>query len=152
MRAVLLAVLFMTLLAACGAPPAERQVAAVAAGDARLSAGGPSREAADLACVTEARALDTALSRRVQGPQLSEVFDQIAICRHSAAEALILAHSQGQIPRARAAADLIGLRGAMRRDVARVEGVFFRDRSDGDLRARAVAAGERQDQLTLPEG
>lgn len=152
MRAVLWAVLSVCVLSACGAPPPTQQTTSLHDSDSPLSARGPSRETSDEACANEARALDTALRQRARGAELSTVFDQLASCRHTAAKALILAQSQGQIPRARAAADLIGLRGAMRRDVSRVETVFFTDRPGGDLRTRALAARDRQDQLILRDG
>lgn len=149
MRAILLGGVVVTLLAACEAPQPAQGLSARAVEDARLSAQGPSREIADEACRAEATALDTVLNRRGTGTPVAEAFDKVANCRHAAAEAIILAHANGSIPRARAAADLIGLRGAMRRDVARLETAIFRSGTGGDLRARAMSARDRQDRLTL---
>ncbi|MFK7944935.1 MAG: hypothetical protein AB8B85_18780 [Paracoccaceae bacterium] len=149
MKAFLRAMLALCVLAACAAPPPAKRATEPLVEDPRLSALGPSKETSDQSCQAEADALDRALSSGRRDSALEVAFDNVASCRQNAAEALIMAYRSGRIAGDKAGATLIGMRGAMRRDVARLEGMLFNQSDSGALRSRMIAARNRQDALVL---
>lgn len=154
MFARLLCCLVIVTLTACEAPPPPTTAAPSLAAieNPGLSARSLKSEDADRTCAADARALDAALRTRSGTDTLATAFDRVARCREGVAGSIIAGPRSTRADQARAAALLIGLRGALRRDVARLNGALF-NRPDGQaLRAQISSARERMDALVLQGG
>ncbi|MEM1299132.1 MAG: hypothetical protein AAGH68_07600 [Pseudomonadota bacterium] len=141
MQRYISAIAVAALLQACAAPEQPvPQKPSVRIENRALSVAGPSREASDQACRSEADGFDTALSRRSAADTIMDAFDAVALCRRT--EALRLAAQLTN--KAQAGAALIGLRGAMRRDVDRLRRAMAGRRDANALGARIARAQSLQ--------
>lgn len=155
MRAVITALAIAVLLAGCAEEgtrePASRGpvTSAGLVDNPSLSVAGPSREGADRACRAEAGRFDAALSPGRDADAIVASFDALALCRTTAARQLVAGHGQGQVPRAEAGAALIGLRGAMRRDVGRIRTALLNRQDVEVLNSRIARAQDLQNVLIV---
>ena len=150
MKSTLLTVAAFVVLGACATPPqAPAPKAKSGIENPRLSAKAVLREDPDLACADPATTFDATLARRAAPDSLAETFDAVANCRRDAARGLVRAHAEGRLSAAQAAARLIGLRGATRRDVARLRAAVFNRQGANALQTRLAQAETQQDDLVL---